>query len=192
MANKSALFNSMIDSVQSPVVEMAEYGLDEIVEQIIVCSPAVKSIPVIGLAISAVQVASLLKEAFFIKKYAAFIGPLYDYKISNSKENEKVESVLKNEKTLNEIAGKTLVAIDAYKNEQMTKLLGRLWVKTVKEKIFSLDEYNTLMYSLEMIHPSLGLKLLQQFYDIYKKQKTNLDKTEKEQLEIEQCNLDYS
>ena len=70
-------------------------------------------------------------------------------------------------------------------------MLGKLFVETFKNGRFTVNEYNSLMFSIELINPFEGFFRLREFYE-YKQRMDNAgNDSEKRSIWTEGAKLDY-
>ena len=55
-----------------------------------------------------------------------------------------------------------------------------------------IDEYNTLIFSIELMHPHLGIECLRQFYFYRLRMEKAIEKKEKDEIWLEGSKLDFS
>ena len=155
---------ALADPVSTLLTELGELGLRELVGAIAGDKEILQKIPVVNWAITVGSAYSAVQTAFFIKKYAHFIGPIRNAS-DDRWDPEEVEKLLGSEKVHRKLIEQTIVSIDRYQTELKAALLGELLVQTFRYRRFSIDEYNNLSFSIELIHPHSGLQALKQFYD---------------------------
>lgn len=149
-------------------------------------------VPVVKWLFAANQVRTGIQGYFFAKKYQKFIGPIREGFSADDWKSPKIEEIFESREKLQSIVEESLIALDRYQTETKAMLLGRLFEKTFKERIFSIDEYNTILFSLEMMHPYTGIKCLEKYY-AYNKQVMSIPEGDtKTKLLIEISNADYS
>ena len=121
-----------------------------------------------------------------------FIGPIKNEIGNGEIYSDLVTTAIKNEKIRNRIIEQTILSIEQYRNDNLGKLLGDLFVRTMKYNDFSIREYNTLLFSLDMMHPFIGLETLRNFYEYKVKMdnETNLEKQTR--IWNEHASMDYS
>jgi len=143
-------------------ISSSDITLKKVLENDTIENDVLKVIPFINLLVNVIKVSSAIKNAHFIKKYDSFIGIIHENKI----DEELLFNVLKDKNKVNKIVEQTIIEIDRYQTIEKSKMLGRLFVKTFKDKIFTFDEYNTLLFGIEAIHPYLGVETLRKYYEI--------------------------
>jgi len=149
------------ENAKEIISELAIMGLDKILEKTIQSDNEIlKEIPIIKSIVSAIQIGSAIQNAHFIKKYACFIGIVNENKI----DDKLLFDVLKNKKEVKKIIEQTIIEIDRYQTIEKTKMLSLLFVKTFKDKTFSIEEYNILLFGIEAIQSYTGIETLQKYY----------------------------
>jgi hypothetical protein len=196
MPNNGGSDNLIISSFSKPVKtffsDIAEIGLDETLQSISDNTEILQKIPIIKWLFIANDAKTLIQSAFFINKYAAFIGQIYQTNIDSPSEDEKLKELLLDTKELTRLTDQSIIAIDRYQTIVKSKLLGELFVQTLKYKQFSLTEYNKLIYSIEYINPYDGIETLKTFYEYKLKYDSAVDEKGKREIWAQYCNVDYS
>jgi hypothetical protein len=193
MANHKNMFLEIIKNpVGELVTDAAELAIDEIFDRVVKDADVLKNIPILKWFFLGQSIFSNIHLSFFIKKYALFIGPIKKEISNDFWENEKFNDLTINRKKFNKIIDETIVALDRYQAINKAKILGVLFVKTFKERIFTIDEYNTLLFSIELMHPYLGLECLKQFYLYRLRMDKKLEKETKRKTWLEGSKLDFS
>ena len=84
----------------------------------------------------------------------------------------------------------TLFSLDKYETEIKAKWLAKLFVTTFKEKIFTVDEYNAMQFSIGSLNPITSISTLKVYYQCKdnSRKKENFDK----ELELKRVNTDFS
>lgn len=95
---------------------------------------------------------SAIQSVSFVKKYAYFIGEISSGELTEN-DAQKLEDILSPPNDIDKIIENSIIFIDRYHNEMKVKLLGKLFVQTFKHNRFTVDEYNSLMFSIEQVHP---------------------------------------
>ena len=186
---------NLIPLLKAPVGEICsdigEMTIDEIIPMIVENDSILEQIPMIKWLLGAKNILSIIQLASFVKKWALFIGPINESSAQITSE-ENLKKLFENPKDFTKIIEQTVIAIDRYRSENLAKLLGKLFIKTFKDAIFSVEEYNTLIFSIELMHPHLGIKCIKKFYDIEEKLNNLTDQNEKEKLSGRLSDLDFS
>jgi hypothetical protein len=155
---------ALADPARTVLTDVGEMGLQELVGAIAGGTEILRKIPFVKWVVAVGNTYSVLQTALFIRRYAHFIGP-----IRNASDDgwnpEEVEELLGSEKNYQKLIEQTIISLDRYQTELKATLLGKLFVQTFRYRLFSIDEYNTLSFSIELIHPHTGLRILRQFYD---------------------------
>jgi hypothetical protein len=144
-----------------------------------------KDIPIVKWLYLANNIRSNIQLASFIKKYSNFIGPINKSIPSDYFESDIIDKLL-SKNDFEKFIELSIICIDRYQTETKAKLLSILFIKTFKEKIFTIDEYNILMFSIELMHPYVGIKCLTEFYIYYEHYNNG------NQFTMEGRNLDFS
>ncbi len=193
MANNE---NSVIEVIKKPagkfIEDAAELGVGEIIDCIVKDADTLKSVPFIKWISLGHTIISNVHLSFFIKKYALFIGPIKKEIPDNFWDDEKIDELIGSNKKFTTLIEETVVALDRYQAINKAKILGILFVKTFKEKIFTIDEYNTLIFSIELMHPYRGVECLKQFYSYKMHMDRTTDKKQKDKIWPEGSKLDFS
>jgi hypothetical protein len=188
--------NPIIKSLTEPSKtffrDIAELGLDELLKKIASDMELLQKIPVIKWLFIANDVRNIFQRAFFIKKYANFIGPVNESIQSDFFNEKKLNDLLLNKKDFTKIVEQTILTIDRYQTEIKSKLLGILFVCTFKDHLFSIREYNTLLFSIEFMHPYNGLDCLNEFYKYRNDMETANNESTKNSIWSMGRDIDYS
>ncbi|MBE6354502.1 hypothetical protein [Treponema sp.] len=148
-------------------------------------------IPILKWMISGVKIASNISTILSIRKFSAFIKPIKDSGIFESKGyKEKLEEICGSKKKLNFVIEQTLFSLDKYDAEIKAKWLAKMFVATFKEKKFSVDEYNAIQFSINSLNPITSISALEIYYQCRNnsRKKENYDKD----LELKRANADFS
>ncbi len=191
-SNKNELIHSLKNSISDFLIDAAEISLDEIIESIIQDNTIIEKIPIIKWAYLLNNIKSNIQLAFFIRKYSRFIGPIFKEKNKDFLKEESLNKIINNNKTLNRIIEQTIIAVDRYQIEDKAEYLGRLFVKTFKDRIFTFEEYNLLLFSIELMHPYIGIECLKKFY-VYKFNfESETEEEKKRKIWLDGSRLDFS
>ncbi len=155
-------------------------------------SEILKQIPIVKWLLLGNDVRSRIQSAFFIKKYANFIGPIGESTLANPGEIKKLEKLYQSDRDYRRLIESSIIELDKYQTEIKARLLGILFVKTIKDDLFSVAEYNSILYSIENMHPYTGIECLRQYYDYRKRFESAMDEKTKRQIWTEGAGLDYS
>ena len=172
--------------------DVAEIGLDSMLESINANEDLLAQIPIFKWLVLGNKARSLIQTAFFVKKYSCFIGIISSEINKSNEELEKLTSLYVNDKKYKKLIEYTIIALDRYQTELKAKILGMLFTKTFNEMIFTIEEYNTLLYSIENIHPYTGLECLKDFYEYKQRYVREVDTEQKNLIWAEGAKLDYS
>lgn len=192
MPKKISITEVIKKSTGELIKDVAELGIDEIIDRIEKDATIFKNLPVIKWAFLVHEVTNKVHLSFFLKKYALFIGPIQKEISDDFWDDEKIEELMRSKKKFTKLIEETVVALDRYQAVNKAKILGILFVKTFKEKIFTIDEYNTLIFSIELMHPHLGIECLKQFYFYRLRMEKATNKKEEEKIWLEGSKLDFS
>lgn len=187
---------SILEVFKKPVGEFiadaAELGIDKIIEYIDKDTTIIKNLAIIKWGFLVHEVTNKIHLSFFLKKYALFIGPIKKEIPDSFWDDEKINDLIGSKKKFITLIEETVVALDRYQAINKARILGILFVKTFKEKIFTIDEYNTLIFSIELMHPYRGVECLKQFYMYKLRMDTTTDKKHKDKTWLEGSKLDFS
>ena len=189
-SEKNMTIKSLLSPLIDPVSDLAEMGLDMILPAINE-SGVVRELPLIKYFIAAGKFGSAVQNLHFIKKYGAFIGVI-SRNLSSEERGNLIEEMAKDPELADKITEKTIIALDRFHDELKAKLSAQLLIKTMKEKVFSITEYNKLLFSIEMIHPVDGLECLKSYYRYYVDFKVEEDKEKRDKIWMDGANLDFS
>ncbi|WP_339718663.1 hypothetical protein [Marinomonas primoryensis] len=184
---KGLIAASRESSVRSTLEYIAEKSLDSIIP-IMDNSEILKDIPIIGSAIAVVKGFSAINNAHTLRKFANFIGVVNEL---NETEAEQLQAHLSNEKNQNKIIEETILYLDRYHNELKARLLGQLFKETFLSKTFTIDEYNSLLFSIDQIHPYTGVQILEEYYSTAKDFDNAIDDISKNEAKRKIANIDY-
>ena len=190
--NKDLIKSSLSSPMKEIFTDIADMGLDNILEKITNDQNVLKDIPIIKWLLVANDVRSIIQSAFFIQKYANYIGPINESMKDDLINDDRLIQVFSDKNIFSRIIDQTIISLDRYQTIQKSKILGTLFVETFKKSNFTVQEYNTLIFSIENVHPSLGFECLRSFYYY----KCEMDKEENEETKRkiwkENRSLDYS
>ena len=174
MSNKkrnSLISSSASNNLKDLWTDFSEMTLDKILEFVDKDQELLRELPIIKWISTSISIKNSIQSAAFIKKYSSFIGQVHLGNLSES-DIELLNNATNDFSVTDEVVENTIIYIDRYHNELKAKLLGKLFVETFKFNRFSVREYNSLMFSIEQIHPFEGLEKLKEFYE-YKTQMDN-------------------
>lgn len=140
--------------------DVAEMGLDEVIGALCKDSDILKELPIMKWLFIGNEIRTTIQSAHFVKKYACFIGP-----IAQVQETDELLSTLEDESIQQKVVDQTIIYLDRYHTEFKAMLLGELFVQTFVKHQFNTQEYNSLMFSIDQIHPFEGIEVLKRFYD---------------------------
>lgn len=188
---KSNLIDQSLTQVNRDILsDIAEILLDTTMKKFAADQELLRELPVIKWLVAANSVWNSVHNAHFLKKYASFIGQVSAEHIT------KEDVLLLNEDVLSadvieKITENTLIYIDRYHDVLKAKLLGQLFVETFVNYKFSVDEYNSLMFSIDSIHPFEGIPRLKAFYQYQVQVDEALNDEGKEEILGKQAQLGY-
>jgi hypothetical protein len=189
---KDIIKNSLISPVKEILADIAEMGVDEAIEKILKEQSVLKDIPVIRWLLLANDVRTTIQSAFFIRKYAHFIGPINKTMKDDLVNETRLVEIFSDKKVFSKIIDQTIICLDRYQTISKADIISKLFIETFKNKNFSMEEYNTLLFSIEFIHPSLGFECLKLFYDYKNELNKVKDKEKRDEILMKNSSLDYS
>ncbi|GCF89239.1 hypothetical protein [Shewanella sp. M-Br] len=188
---KSNLIDQSLTQVNKDVLsDIAEISLDTTMKKFVTDQELLRDLPVIKWLVAANSVWNSVHNAHFLKKYASFIGQISVEHITKEDVLLLKEDVLSAE-VIEKITENTLIYIDRYHDEIKAKLLGQLFVETFVNYSFSGDEYNSLMFSIDSIHPFEGIPRLKEFYQYEIQVNAALNDDEKRKIWMQRAQLGY-
>jgi len=190
--NKDIIKSSLSSPIKEIISDIADMGLNEIIDRITKEQHLLKDIPIIKWLVAANDFRNILQSAFFLQKYSNFIGPIDELMIDDFSNYYKLEKIFSDKKVYSKIIDQTIISLDRYQTVLKAKILGILFVETFKNNNFSINEYNTLIFSIENIHPVLGFDCLKSFYDYKNQMNEEKDKKIKDEIWAKNSTLDYS
>ncbi|MBO0216160.1 hypothetical protein J0676_21910 [Vibrio sp. Vb2880] len=162
--------------------DISEMSLDNVLETVAKDQELLREIPIIKWVCTSISVKNSIQSAAFMKKFSSFIGQV-NLESFTEKDVALLGDAVDVSSVTDEIIENTMVYIDRYHNEMKAKLLGRLFIETFKFNRFTAREYNSLLFSIEQIHPFEGLETLKEFYDY----KTRMDAASSEEERRSVC-----
>jgi hypothetical protein len=196
MSKEKNTENILIKSLTSPAktffTDIAEIGLDEILEKICEETKVLQEIPIIKWLFLSNDVHTIIQNAWFIKKYASFIGQIDLSFLKSPEDLNKLKELFNCNKKLAKVIDQTIISLDRYQTEFKTRILGELFVQTFIFNNFTIDEYNKLLFSIEYIHPYDGFDKLKLFYTKKKEYDSANEKEIKNKIWLDISNIDYS
>jgi hypothetical protein len=189
---KDIIKSSLSDPIRELFTDIADMGLNEVIEKLIKNHELLKDIPVIKWLFVANDVRNIIQSAFFLQKYANFIGSINETMKDDLLNDGRLNKIFSDRKLFSNIIDQIIISLDRYQTINKSKMLGILFKETFKNNNFSIKEYNILIFSIENIHPSVGVECLKSFYDY----KCEIDKAEnkemKEEIWARNSSLNYS
>jgi hypothetical protein len=190
-AEKNMLITSMSEPIKELFSDIAEMELDDILKTLGKEGTLLQDVPVIRWLVLGNNIRMGIQTAIFIKKYARFIGIINKEMPSDFFYKKEYDELFTNKKEADKLVEQTIISLEHYHTERKSKLLGELFVQTFKYKNFTLHEYNILMYSIDIMHPYIGLDCLKDFYDYYTQFSKEYDEIKKRRIWQEGAKLDY-
>jgi hypothetical protein len=190
--NRDIIKSSLSSPMKEIFTDVAEMGLDEILEKLTKEQKVLKDIPIIKWLFVVNDIRTIIQSVFFIRKYANFIGIINESMEDDLINDDKLLKIFSDKKVFSELIDRTLIALDRYQTIQKGKVIAKLFIETFKKRNFTVKEYNTLLFSIENIHPSLGFECLKSFYEYKCEINKEEDKERKDKIWAENSSLDYS
>lgn len=125
-----AFGNSLKDEVASGISNLAEVGLDAIMDEGIF-----KDIPILSTAIAIYKIGSSIKERHNMKKLIVFLNEINKQIVSEERRSEYQQKFQGNEKFRNQEIEYLLVLIDSYISYDKPQMLAKLYLAYLDEKI---------------------------------------------------------
>lgn len=187
--------NELIEAVNSNLLETAidlsQIDLKAAVLALTGKESILTDIPILKWMISGIKIASNISTILAIRKFNAFIIPIKNSGIFDKEDyKERIEEICGTKKMLDFVMEQTLFSLDKYETEIKAKWLAKLFVKTFKEKIFTVDEYNAIQFSIGSLNPITSISTLKVYYQCKdnSRKKENFDK----ELKLKRVNTDFS
>jgi hypothetical protein len=187
----NVITDSLADPIKTILSEYAEISVDEILTLLEKDGSILQKIPIVSSIISFIKVGTTLQNIFLLQKYAIFIGQINKSNNDSFFVGSELTKLYSNKKARAKIMEVTFIMLDRYQTKIKAKVLGELFVQTLKKR-FTIGEYSTLVYSIELMHPYRGFESLKEFYHSYIDMSKISDKTELKKHRMERANLDYS
>ena len=185
--SKGLIAASREEKVKSAFEGISEATLDSTIS-IISENDFLKDIPIIGSALAVVKGLQAIQSAHFARKFSNFIGIINDL---NETQAEQLQAQLSSQQNQKKILEETVLFIDRYHNELKAKFLGQLFKETFLCKSFTADEYNSLLFSIEQIHPYSGITTLTDYYNLLQKINAEADDNKKAKIKEESANINF-
>ena len=187
--------NELIEAVNSnlleTVIDLSQIDLKAAVLALTGKESILTDIPILKWMISGIKIASNISTILAIRKFNAFIIPIKNSGIFDKEDyKERIEEICGTKKMLDFVMEQTLFSLDKYETEIKAKWLAKLFVTTFKEKIFTVDEYNAMQFSIGSLNPITSISTLKVYYQCKdnSRKKENFDK----ELELKRINTDFS
>ena len=187
--------NELIEAVNSnlleTVIDLSQIDLKAAVLALTGKESILTDIPILKWMISGIKIASNISTILAIRKFNAFIIPIKNSGIFDKEDyKERIEEICGTKKMLDFVMEQTLFSLDKYETEIKAKWLAKLFVTTFKEKIFTVDEYNAMQFSIGSLNPITSISTLKVYYQCKdnSRKKENFDK----ELELKRVNTDFS
>lgn len=187
--------NELMEAVNSnlleTVIDLSQIDLKAAVLALTGKESILTDIPILKWMISGIKIASNISTILAIRKFNAFIIPIKNSGIFDKGDyKERIEEICGTKKMLDFVMEQTLFSLDKYETEIKAKWLAKLFVTTFKEKIFTVDEYNAMQFSIGSLNPITSISTLKVYYQCKdnSRKKENFDK----ELELKRVNTDFS
>ena len=187
--------NELMEAVNSnlleTVIDLSQIDLKAAVLALTGKESILTDIPILKWMISGIKIASNISTILAIRKFNAFIIPIKNSGIFDKEDyKERIEEICGTKKMLDFVMEQTLFSLDKYETEIKAKWLAKLFVTTFKEKIFTVDEYNAMQFSIGSLNPITSISTLKVYYQCKdnSRKKENFDK----ELELKRVNTDFS
>lgn len=187
--------NELIEAVNSnlleTVIDLSQIDLKAAVLALTGKESILTDIPILKWMISGIKIASNISTILAIRKFNAFIIPIKNSGIFDKEDyKERIEEICGTKKMLDFVMEQTLFSLDKYETEIKAKWLAKLFATTFKEKIFTVDEYNAMQFSIGSLNPITSISTLKVYYQCKdnSRKKENFDK----ELELKRVNTDFS
>lgn len=187
--------NELIEAVNSnlleTVIDLSQIDLKAAVLALTGKESILTDIPILKWMISGIKIASNISTILAIRKFNAFIIPIKNSGIFDKEDyKERIEEICGTKKMLDFVMEQTLFSLDKYETEIKSAWLAKLFVATFKEKIFTVDEYNAMQFSIGTLNPITSISTLKVYYQCKdnSRKKENFDK----ELELKRVNTDFS
>lgn len=187
--------NELMEAVNSnlleTVIDLSQIDLKAAVLALTGKESILTDIPILKWMISGIKIASNISTILAIRKFNAFIIPIKNSGIFDKEDyKERIEEICGTKKMLDFVMEQTLFSLDKYETEIKAKWLAKLFVTTFKEKIFTVDEYNAMQFSIGTLNPITSISTLKVYYQCKdnSRKKENFDK----ELELKRVNTDFS
>lgn len=186
----NTVYSELQKSLKSTAIDIfgdvSQLGLSELIQWVTSEETVLSDIPVLKWFISGINTVSSISAVFAVKKYYAFIKPIKDEKFFNSESAHKqIEEICGSKKKLNFVMEQTLFSLDKFEAEIKAKWLSILFIKTFKEKVFTIEEYTNLLFCIGNLNSANCKETLEVFYNAYKNK-------DDEQIQLARANKDYS
>lgn len=188
MKNKHHLAPLLTEKTKDALVDITEMGLDETLSFLSDNEALLKEIPIIKWIIASKDLKQSIGNMLFIRKYAAFIGQVYEDEVNGI---ISADALRLSHEITDKIIENTIVYIERYHDELKAKLLGKLFIETFVHSHFTTHEYNSLMFSIESIHPVEGLPRLKDFYNYWSEMESTTNDAEKQKIWQRGADIDY-
>ncbi|BDM65710.1 hypothetical protein NFHSH190041_31620 [Shewanella sp. NFH-SH190041] len=188
--NNSLVSKLVSNNAKEFWADISEMSLDNVLETVAKDQELLREIPIIKWICTAIGVKNSIQSAAFMKKFSSFIGQV-NLESFTGNDMALLGQAVDVPSVTDEIIENTMVYIDRYHNEMKAKLLGKLFVETFKFKRFTIREYNSLLFSIEQIHPFEGLETLKEFYDYKIRMDTASSEEDKRSVWTKGAEIDF-
>lgn len=187
--------NELIEAINSEFIgtveDLSQIDIKAAVLALTEKESILTEIPVLKWMISGIRIASNVSTILAVRKFHAFIMPIKDSGIFDTKDyKEKLEEICGSKKKLNFVIEQALFSLDKYETEIKARWLAKLFIATFKDKKFTVDEYNALQFSMNSLNPITSIETLE-FYYKYEKKKRDIGIID-DRIEQKRINTDYS
>lgn len=125
-----ALGDSLEESVAGCISELAEVGLDQVMDE-----GLLKEVPFISTAVSLYKIGCSIRERNYIQKLARFLDEINKRAVSDEKRSAYQKKVKENTKFRNNEIEYILVLIDRYLSYNKPQMLAKLYLAYLDEEI---------------------------------------------------------
>jgi hypothetical protein len=189
---KDIITSALSSPIKEVFTDLAQIGIDEVIEKFSKELGFLKDIPVIRWLLIGNDIRSIIQSAFFLQKFSSFIGPINETMKDNLLDDTRLTEIFSDKKTYSKIVDQIIISLDRYQTTQKAKMLSLLFIETFKKNNFTIQEYNTLIFSIENIHPHTGIECLKSFYDYENEYSATEDKEAKDEIWMKNSSIDYS
>jgi hypothetical protein len=106
--------SSMSGPLKELLTDIADLTLNQVIEIIAKDPELLKSIPFIKWLFIANDFRNVFQTAFFLQKYANFIGPINESMRNDPSNDRKLEEIFSDKKLLSKIVDQTIISLERY------------------------------------------------------------------------------